>query len=357
MLRIAIYENLWDEKPLSEIIGEYPESLGSYRTNLEKIQELSLEELTSDMPRVNRLSVVLSQPTFLVETLLDNLPDADAIELLKSLNEPRRYYLRPNRFRTDVEKQIEGLEESGALIAPDDEVPHISEVRNGIRHVIQSDAFKEGAIVIQDKASVIAVDSLEPRTGDVIWDACASPGMKTQLLAERTSPSGRVVGSDVYKSRVMAGSGLTRFLGSDNVEWIHSDATQPTVRDVDKILIDAPCTSTGVLQTFPSFKWRLNKRALFALMTVQNKILDGILNAFSGRPGTKIVFSTCSLLPHEGESQIDSAVERHNVNLLPPLDIGSPGYAGFSCSSMVRRLFPHKHHCNGFFIARLEVKQ
>lgn len=356
MLRMLIYERRWGERPLAELLEAYPVSLGSYLSNLQRIQELSLVRFTENMPRVNRLSVVLSQPTFLVETLLDNMPDTDAIELLKSLNEPRRYYLRMNQFRNGMDIRMERLEEAGVVIVPDREVPHVFEVRDGIEQVIQSDAFREGAIVIQDKSSVIAVDSLRPREGDVIWDACAAPGMKTQLLAERTGISGRVVASDVYESRVLTGVERTRLFGAGNVEWIHSDATQPAVSEVDKILIDAPCTSTGVLQIFPSFKWRLNKETLFALMTVQNKILDNILHAFSDRPGTEIVFSTCSLLPHEGESQIDSALKCHNIELLPPLVMGSRGYPGFACSPMVLRLFPHRNHCNGFFIARLRVK-
>jgi 16S rRNA (cytosine967-C5)-methyltransferase len=69
------------------------------------------------------------------------------------------------------------------------------------------------------------------------------------------------------------------------------------------------------------------------------------------------VYSTCSILPHEGESQIDSALSRHNIELLEPIVTGSPGYPGFKCSSMVRRLFPHLHGCNGFFIARMRIKQ
>ena len=92
-------------------------------------------------------------------------------------------------------------------------------------------------------------------------------------------------------------------------------------------------------------------------MTIQNKILDGILTAYANQPGTEIVFSTCSILPHEGESQIDSAMKNHQIELLEPYPFGDRGYPKFKCSKYVRRLFPSKHNTSGFFIARMRIKQ
>ncbi|MHA2072256.1 MAG: hypothetical protein ACW985_10785, partial [Candidatus Thorarchaeota archaeon] len=107
----------------------------------------------------------------------------------------------------------------------------------------------------------------------------------------------------------------------------------------------------------PSYKWRLNKTMLMSIMSIQNKILDGILSTYSDRPGTEIVFATCSLLPHEGESQIDSAMTRHQFELLEIPYKGSPGYSGFECSDKVIRLFPHRQNSNGFFIARMRITE
>ena len=226
----------------------------------------------------------------------------------------------------------------------------------GVDSVVRSSLFKDGLILIQDKSSVATVNALDPQPGQKIWDACAAPGMKTQLIAERMKGQGQIVATDVYEDRVKTASERSQHLNASQIEWKQADATKLLVHDADKILIDAPCTSTGILQAYPSFKWRLNKETLFALMTVQNKILDAILTDYADKPGTEIVFSTCSILPHEGESQIDSAMQRHNIELLKPLDYGSSGYPDFECSEMVQRLFPHKHDSSGFFIARLRIK-
>ena len=166
---------------------------------------------------------------------------------------------------------------------------------------------------------------------------------------------GEIVATDIYEERVLVAEKLSRKLNAPHIEWIRADATKPIVQDADKILIDAPCTSTGVLQSYPSFKWRLNKETLFALMTVQNKILDAVLSAYAERLGTIVVFSTCSLLPHEGESQIESVLKKHNVELLPLWNNSSLGYSKFDCSELVQRLFPHKHNSSGFFIAKLQI--
>ncbi len=199
--------------------------------------------------------------------------------------------------------------------------------------------------------------TLGPQPGEKIWDSCAAPGMKTQLIAEMMKGQGTIVATDVYAERVRAASDRAQFLRAEQIQWLQADATKPMVFDADKILIDAPCTSTGILQVYPSFKWRLNKKTLFALMTIQNKILDGILTAYQDKPGTEIVFSTCSILPHEGESQIDSAMERHDIELIEPFPFGDAGYPKFKCSKYVKRLFPHKHNTSGFFIAKLRIKQ
>jgi 16S rRNA (cytosine967-C5)-methyltransferase len=270
-------------------------------------------------------------------------------------NQTRVYYIRPNRLYDKSESVFKSLE--NVELQQDSDVPEVSRVVHGIDAVVTSKLFKEGRVIIQDKSSVITVNTLNPQPGEKIWDACAAPGMKTQLVVEKMMGEGVIVASDIYENRVKTAVEHSKHLNAHTINWIQSDASKPEVHDADKILIDAPCTSTGILQTYPSFKWRLNKDTLFALMTVQNKILDGILTHYADRPGTEIVFSTCSILPHEGESQIDSAMQRHNIELLQPVDYGDRGYTGFDCSNMVTRLFPHKHDSSGFFIARIKIKR
>ena len=354
VLRLAVYEVQWRNADLEDTLSYYPEIESHYSTEFKRATAVNLDAVIEGMPTVNRLSLKHSHPTFLVKTLLDNITLDETVQLLTSNNQIRPYYVRPNRLYDDKDSFLVSL--TDAKLKRDPDIPEIYRIVKGVDSVVKSSLFKDGRVLIQDKSSVITVNALDPQPGQKIWDACAAPGMKTQLIAERLMGNGQIIATDVYPERVKAAKNLSMHLNASQIEWMQADAIKPEVHDADKILIDAPCTSTGILQTYPSFKWRLNKDTLFALMTVQNKILDAIITDYSERPGTEIVFSTCSILPHEGESQIDSVMQRHNVELLQPLDYGSSGYPGFDCSEMVQRLFPHKHDSSGFFIARLRIK-
>ncbi|MHA2045339.1 MAG: RsmB/NOP family class I SAM-dependent RNA methyltransferase [Candidatus Thorarchaeota archaeon] len=352
-LRVALYEVRWLDADYDDTISRYPVIEKNYDEEFQQSISIDIDDVTKGMPIINQLSLCHSHPTFLVTTLLDNLPRKEAIHLLKASNQKRSYYIRPNRLYDDHESALDSLE--GVQIIKDSDVPEVSRILDGVDNVVKSRLFKDGKILIQDKASVVTVNTLNPQPGQKVWDACAAPGMKTQLISERLRGQGAVIATDVYEDRVKQAQALSKQLNMHNVEWLQADATDPGVLDADKILIDAPCTSTGILQAYPSFKWRLNKETLFALMTIQNKILDSVLTAYAEMPDTEIVFSTCSILPHEGESQIDSAMKRHSIEFLPLPEYGDSGYLGFECSTHVRRLFPHKHNCSGFFIARFKV--
>lgn len=355
LLRLLIYETKWLNSDLEELIAFYLDVTFQDKKILRKAIAIDVATIFQHMPEINRLSLQYSHPTFLVKTLLDNMKRDETIELMKANNQKRNYYIRPNKLREDTDSILNTLEDVELEQMPD--VPEVVRVVHGIDSVIKSKSFQEGLILIQDLASVLTVKSLAPQPGEKIWDSCAAPGMKTQLIAEMMKGQGEIVATDVYDERVRAASARSQFLRADQIQWLQADATKPMVLDADKILIDAPCTSTGILQVYPSFKWRLNKKTLFALMTIQNKLLDGILTAYQDKPGTEIVFSTCSILPHEGESQIDSVMERHDIELIEPSHFGDAGYPKFKCSKYIKRLFPHKHNTSGFFIAKMKIKR
>lgn len=354
VLRLFLTEIKWLNSNVDEFTTHFPD-IKRYEKKLRKVIALDLDSAFLKMPMINRLSLRHSHPTFLVKTLLDNLPKDDTVELMTSNNQKRSYYIRPNMLYSDAASIMKSL--PNVQLEQDSKLPNVSRVVQGIDQVVSSQHFIEGKILVQDLASVVTVKSLDPQPGEKVWDSCAAPGMKTQFIAELMQEQGEIIATDMYEERVRVAQERSQVLNASKVQWLKGDASKPIVLDADRILIDAPCTSTGILQAYPSFKWRLNKETLFALMTIQNKILDGILTAYSDRPGTEIVFSTCSILPHEGESQIDSAMKRHNIELIEPYPYGDRGYSKFQCSKYVRRLFPHKHHTSGFFIAKMRITQ
>lgn len=328
-----------------------------FSETIQRATKCDLNAAVRQLPRLNQSSILYSHPTFIVETMLKHLGETETLQLLSANNRSRIQYLRPNRNRSSSRSAIQSLKTLGVGLEPDPRYDDLYRVTSGIEAIVSSDLFQRGDVFIQDKASVLMVYALDTSPDDIVWDACASPGMKTQLISEFMKNSGRIVASDIYRNRVQTAKDRFDLLGVKNTTWIQADASKMKVNGATKILIDAPCTSTGIIQSHPSFKWRLNKKVLMSIMSVQHKILDGILTAYGDQPGTEIVYATCSVLPHEGESQIDSIMKTHNVELMNTKIAGDTGYRGFQCSKMVRRLFPHKHETSGFFVSRMRIME
>jgi 16S rRNA (cytosine967-C5)-methyltransferase len=354
-LRLAVLEVVWKDRDHEEILRSYLSPYAPAQKALGCIDKTRLGELTHELPLCERLSVEYAHPSFLVEVLLDQLGEASAISLMKANNKPPVTYVRNNRLLDSGQEGIQTLCEDGISLQEDHDMPGVYRLLDAVDRVIKSKAYRSGHVLLQDKSSVFAVHALSPQAGRTIWDACAAPGMKTQLVWEEMNAEGRLVATDISFSRLKGTVQRLGKLGCQMVEFMRADATMPVVSKAEKILIDAPCTSTGILSSNPSFKWRLNKKTLFDLMTIQNKILDAILTVYADRAGTEIVYSTCSLLPHEGESQVDSALTRHSIELVDLPEIGEKGYSGFRCSPSVRRFFPHLHGTNGFFVAKMRI--
>jgi 16S rRNA (cytosine967-C5)-methyltransferase len=356
LLRLATYEGRWVKTPMTSILTVLQEDPGLARV-VDKAIELDLDKKTENLIPSNALGVKLSHPTFLVDTFLKHLDRDEAIGLMNRNNGARDYFFRLNKLLEKQDEVFPLLESQGVAWEP---VPHISglfRVVQGVNSLFGSEEFKDGRILVQDKGSVVVGLALDVKPEMKVWDACAAPGMKTHLLWESMESRGQLIATDIDIERLEMAKSRCSSLGCEGVTFVEADAATAPVSDAEKILIDAPCTSTGILRSHPSYKWRLNKTLLMSIMSIQNKILDGILSAYSDRPGTEIVFATCSLLPHEGESQIDSAMTRHQFELLEIPYKGSPGYSGFECSDKVIRLFPHRQNANGFFIARMRITE
>ncbi len=355
-LRLEVYETRWLGVPPEKLGACYPSNLLKMKDLVDKATRFDLESAIGNLTHVEQTSILYSHPTFMVKTLFESMPESEALRLMESNNGPREYYLRANLLKTTVDGVLSQLDALGVSVQQDADMPGLFRVVDGVSTIVLSDLFRNGLVLLQDKASVFVAKVLQPKPGDTVWDTCAAPGMKTQYLWESMNGEGRLVATDASLMRVRGAANRAHLLGCEGVQWVQGDASRNPIRGADKILIDAPCTSSGILRSHPMFKWRLNKKTLFDIMSVQNKILDGVMRACSNRPGTEIVYATCSLLPHEGESQIDSMLSRYKVELLEIGGVGSPGYPGFECSSKARRFFPQTHGTSGFFVCRFRTE-
>lgn len=189
--------------------------------------------------------------------------------------------------------------------------------------------YGDGLFTIQDPATLAAVDLLAPEEGERVLDACAAPGGKTAMIATRMADRGALIAMDLHEDRLAVLRENLRRLKLGSVQVVRGDAARPrrsglmTQEPFDRILLDVPCSNTGVLRRRPDARWRFTESRMRSLVDTQRQMLHGA--ALLLKPGGLIVFSTCSLEPEEGSVLIEgwlkdnsAFVLEKNIELWPP---------------------------------------
>ncbi|ABW02216.1 RsmB/NOP family class I SAM-dependent RNA methyltransferase [Caldivirga maquilingensis] len=319
--------------------------------------EARLSEVKDNDP-LTYLSIKYSFPRFIVEELSRGMGLSELEDYLSSLNR-RVTWLRVNTLKVDLDKAIRLLEDEGVEFTQSRLYPFMLLVKGYRRPMGYLRLFKDGAVVPQDLASALVVLNLMPEPGDVIIDACAAPGMKTSLIMQLTDNKAEVIAIDVSKNRLSKMRSILRRMGVDDsrVHIMRSDSSRLRLTgvNVNKVLIDAPCTSSGAVSKDPGIKLILasNPGLVKRQSLVQSSILLNLINQLKD---ASIVYATCSILPEEGEEVIERINSSSSVSLVKP-SVGdlSNGYVNYPVSSVVGRVMPHIHNAEGFFISKLTI--
>ena len=211
---------------------------------------------------------------------------------------------------------------------------------------------REGRIVIQDKASILSTIIASPEPGFTVLDVCCAPGMKTSHMAQLMKNQGKIYSIDSSQRRLDVWDRIMKQLGVTCAVPILGDArkqnTYPNVF-ADLVVLDPPCTGTGLFVKFPGLKWRINKNSIKKMSQIQKAIIDQCADHV--RPDGNLIYGTCSITYEENEGVIKWLLsKRPDFKLVATKPvIGCPGIN----QKHVQRLYPDVHECNGFFIAKL----
>jgi len=164
---------------------------------------------------------------------------------------------------------------------------------------------------VQDETATRIGDALAPPQGARVLDLCAAPGGKATQLLERVGSEGHVVAVDRNEEKLSrVRENLSRFGSHFTATMVQESADQIDLGETfSHVLLDAPCSNTGVLARRPEARWRIKKRDLDALAAVQSGLLEAALRHLS--PGGRLLYATCSIEPEENESIIAKAFTRH----------------------------------------------
>jgi len=205
------------------------------------------------------------------------------------------------------------------------------------------DGFAEGLVSVQDAGAQLAAEFLDARDGMRVLDACAAPGGKTAHILERAAVDLLALDSDAARLAKVS-SNLERLGLAAEVRCADAAAVANwwDGRAFDRVLLDAPCTASGVVRRHPDIKWLRRENDIAALAQQSARLLEALWRVL--RPGGKLLFATCSVFPEENRARIDDFVGRHADARLAPL----PGYDGLDV-----QLLPDDSH-DGFYYALLE---
>jgi 16S rRNA (cytosine967-C5)-methyltransferase len=313
---------------------------------------------------VGHLQHALSLPRWIAERWLADYGLKDAARLAEACNHPPPLTARVNPRKTTREALLEKLRP----LFPD--AMPCALASQGIVLGRKGDPgrdplFREGAYTVQDEASQLVVELLDPQPDDRVLDVCAAPGTKTSAIAERLGESGSVLALDRHARRLNLIARNVRRLELPGVSTLVRDATR-SLQDLplaageptpdagahfDRVLVDAPCSGLGAMRRNPDARWRVRMEDLASLAKVQGAILARAADVLS--PGGRLVYSTCTVMSEENEDVVQDFLREHTnfrligrdelpAHLHPVLD-----HDGFM------RCHPHLHDTDGFFAACL----
>ena len=202
-------------------------------------------------------------------------------------------------------------------------------------NVFKTEAFKKGWFEVQDASSQLVAAYLDVKPGMKVVDACAGAGGKTLHLSALMENKGALTAMDIYESKLKKLKIRARRNGAHNIDMRIIDSTKPIKKlkeKADRLLIDAPCSGLGVLRRNPDSKWKLEPEFLDKIRQTQQHILQEYSKML--KPGGKMVYATCSVLPSENQAQIETFLVSkagQSFNLIKDKSIlaHQSGYDGF----------------------------
>jgi 16S rRNA (cytosine967-C5)-methyltransferase len=252
---------------------------------------------------VEYLSAGFALPRWLVGRWLERWGWDECLRLGCWLAGPAPLWLRCNTLRTARDRLLEALAAAGVRAEPGDFPQALRLLETA--SIRDLPGYCEGWFAVQDESAMRVAAALAPVPGSVVLDLCAAPGGKTTHLAELMHNQGRIVACDVHDVRLQTLAGLCARLGIGIVEpaRLHPKRNEePPTGPFDAVLVDVPCSNTGVVGRRPEARWRLRPGDFRHLVVLQTKLLLQACERI--RPGGAVVYSTCSVEPEENQQVV-----------------------------------------------------
>ncbi|NWT36717.1 NOP2 methyltransferase, partial [Chroicocephalus maculipennis] len=319
------------------------------------------------------MAAYYSYSDFLLMKLMDIFPLPELINFLEANEVPRPVTIRTNTLKTRRRDLAQALINRGVNLDPLGKwsktglVIYDSSVPIGA-----TPEYLAGHYMLQGASSLLPVMALAPQENERILDMCCAPGGKTSYIAQLMKNTGMILANDSNAERLRSVVGNLHRLGVTNAVVSNCDGRQfPKVLYIclqvlggfDRVLLDAPCSGTGVISKDPAVKTNKDEKDILRCAHLQKELILSAIDSVNAasETGGYIVYCTCSIMVEENEWVVDYALKKRNVRLVATgLDFGKEGFTRFKdrrfhpSLKSTRRFYPHTHNMDGFFIAKFK---
>eukprot|EP00161_Ancyromonas_sigmoides_P012795 TRINITY_DN3263_c0_g2_i1.p1 TRINITY_DN3263_c0_g2~~TRINITY_DN3263_c0_g2_i1.p1 ORF type:complete len:718 (-),score=398.17 TRINITY_DN3263_c0_g2_i1:30-2183(-) len=302
----------------------------------------------------------------LMEKFSDLFLPAELIEFLEANETPRPITLRVNTLKARRRDVAQALINRGVNLDPLDKWTKVGlQVYDSQVPLGATPEYLAGHYMLQGASSFLPCVALAPVENERVLDMAAAPGGKSTYLAAMMKNTGTLVVNDVNEKRIPSVvANLARLGVRNSIVCNYDGRSFPKVMGAfDRVLLDAPCSGTGVVSKDPSVKLQKTEKDFALCARLQKDLILAAIDSVDADSATGgyIVYSTCSVLVDENEAIVNYALERRNVKVVDSgLAFGVPGFAKYRhlrfhpSLSQTRRFYPHVHNMDGFFVARLK---
>ena len=298
------------------------------------------EQITRDIADLQKARPALGQshPDWLYERWEERWGREKTIRLMEWNNQPAPTCARVNRLLTDPQRLGKRWEDEGVETSPIDcDWAATGDLFHLRKHppLESLGSFSDGLFYVQDPSTLLSVSLLDPQPGQAVLDLCAAPGGKTCHIAERMKNEGQLSALDIRESRLKLLRENCDRMRVTCATLSQADETTAGEAKFDRVLVDVPCTNTGVIRRRLDLRWRLSPGQTKRLADEQLQLL--VRAAAHTKPDGQLVYSTCSIEPEENEQLVARFLEAH------------PGWR----LAAERSLHPVEDHTDGAYAARL----
>lgn len=360
ILRLGLYEMLFmdgtpDYAAINEAVDIAKYTLGSKSGDLVNAILRNIQRDIDNLPkpafkdRTKLVATTFSHPEWLVKRWSKRFGEREAFQLMQANNQRPVFYVRVNNLRTKTENFKLRMEKSGIQFEESDWLPGYFKV-DTVEPFISKGWIDKGFCLVQDIAAGFAPTILDPQPGETIYDLCAAPGTKSIVLSDLMGGEGSIIAVDISTERLekLAESALD--FGAENIKIRRSDVRDLSLKLSDGVLLDAPCTGTGVMSKRADLRWKRTEQDLEDAVKLQSELLDEAANFV--KKGGRLVYSTCSLEEEENWGQVQNFLSAYDNFELDDLSDYLPEEV-LTEDGKAYQTFPHKHNCDGHFGVRL----